>query len=95
MGVNIDTAEMFGVDLSTAFDRVCASQEPISSVHALPSSTNAVAISEKEANANSDMLKFQRGHVMERRHIAEHLGNPSHSPPYTAMSLGTFRSFSC
>jgi hypothetical protein len=37
---------------------------------------------------SGDVLKFQRGHVMERRHIAEHLGDPKYTPPNTAMSLG-------
>lgn len=40
------------------------------------------------AGAGEDALKFQRGHVMERRHIAEHLGDPHHTPPNSAMSLG-------
>jgi hypothetical protein len=109
MGVAIDTEAMFGMDLTTAFDQVRASQEPIASAHSLPPTTSITTMREREtsggggggggggglqssgeggAGGGADVLKFQRGHVMERRHIAEHLGDPQHTPPNTAMSLG-------
>lgn len=99
MGVSINTEAMFGVAMSSAVEAVRASQEPMSTAHSLPASTTATTRREKEANAltsndsgvgggKGDALKFQRGHVMERRHIAEHLGDPHHTPPNSAMSLG-------
>jgi hypothetical protein len=101
MGITVDTEALFGVDMATAFARVRDRQKPIASLHALPPSTDANAARERGAASASffqgnagacagaeDVLKFQRGHVMERRHIAEHLGDPSNTPPNTAMSLG-------
>ena len=111
MGIAIDTAALFGMDMASAFEGVRATQEPISSTHSLPVTTSANTQREREADTQSsishshshshegagggsqggDALKFQRGHVMERRHIAEHLGDPHLTPPHSAMSLGECR----
>ena len=94
MGVAIDTEAIFGISLTAALQSVQANQVSVASVHSLDTSTSTKTKLESKAaggglsKQSGDVLKFQRGHVMERRHIAEHLGDPKYTPPNTAMSLG-------